>query len=121
MNAKQLTKYGRRIPRTPGWYVDTGTRQGSGGMGLMGPFDDEIEAKMASMRAESYHREYGIKDEPHERFCVPSSLSIRYSADGNVCMVWRDGEPIRCPTQRDMDTLPVGPDMTADEVDALEF
>jgi len=89
-------------------------------MGLMGPFDDEIEAKMASMRAESYHREFGIKDEPHERFCVPSSLSIRYSADGSVCMVWRDGEPIRCPTQRDMDTLSVGQDMTDDDVALLD-
>ena len=86
----------------------------------MGPFDDEIEAKMASMRAESYHREFGIKDEPHERFFVPSSLSIRYSADGSVCMVWRDGEPIRCPTQGDMDRLPVGPDMADDEIEQLD-
>lgn len=45
---------------------------------------------------------------------------IRYSEDGTVCMVWRDGEPDRCPTQEDMDTLPVGRDMTADEIEQLE-
>ena len=28
---------------------------------------------------------------------------IRYSADGTVCMVYRDCEPLRCPTQHDMD------------------
>lgn len=45
---------------------------------------------------------------------------IRYSADGTVCMVWADGEPVRCPTQRDMDTLPVGEDMTEDDVARLD-
>jgi hypothetical protein len=35
-------------------------------------------------------------------------------------MVWRDGEPLRCPTQRDMDTLPVGADMSDDEVAQLD-
>jgi len=45
---------------------------------------------------------------------------IRYNADASVCMVWRDGEPLRCPTQRDMDTLPVGADMSDDEVAQLD-
>lgn len=45
---------------------------------------------------------------------------IRYSQDGSVCMVWRDGEPVRCPTQDDMDTLPVGEDMTDDESESVE-
>ena len=45
---------------------------------------------------------------------------IRYSADGSICMVWRDGEPIRCPTQGDMDRLPVGPDMADDEIEQLD-
>lgn len=44
---------------------------------------------------------------------------IRYSADGSVSMVYRDGEPVRCPTQEDMDTLPVGPDMTDDDIESL--
>ena len=64
------TKYGRPMPRQPGWYVDTGTRPGSGGMGLIGPLASESEARDESMRAESYHRQYGIADEPHERFFV---------------------------------------------------
>lgn len=45
---------------------------------------------------------------------------IRYSSDATICMVWSDGEPVRCPTQEDMDTLPVGEDMTDDEVESLE-
>ena len=45
---------------------------------------------------------------------------IRYSEDGTISMVWAAGEPVRCPTQDDMDSLPVGKDMTADEVDSLE-
>jgi hypothetical protein len=68
--ATERTKYGRHMPRQPGWYVDTGTRLGSGGMGLIGPFRDEQEARTESMRAESYHRQFGIDDELHERFFV---------------------------------------------------
>ena len=45
---------------------------------------------------------------------------IRYSADGSINMVYCDGEPVRCPTDQDMDTLPVGPDLTADEIESLE-
>ena len=56
-----------------------------------------------------------------ERFIADSPAEqIRYSADGSVCMVWRDGEPIRCPTQRDMDTLSVGQDMTDEDINQLE-
>lgn len=44
---------------------------------------------------------------------------IRYSEDGSVSMVWAEGEPIRCPTQEDIDTLPVGEDMTDEEVENL--
>lgn len=36
---------------------------------------------------------------------------IRFSADGSISMVYCDGDPVRCPTQNDMDTLPVGEDM----------
>ena len=45
---------------------------------------------------------------------------IRFSPDGSVNMVWCDGEPVRCPTQDDMDNLPVGDDMTADEIEQLD-
>jgi hypothetical protein len=51
---------------------------------------------------------------------MTTTEEIRYSEDGTICMVWADGEPVRCPTQGDMDTLPVGEDMTADEVDRLD-
>jgi len=45
---------------------------------------------------------------------------IRFNRDGTVCMVYRDGEPVRCPTGDDMDRLPVGDDMDEDEVDNLD-
>jgi len=45
---------------------------------------------------------------------------IRFSADGGVSMVWEDGEPARCPTQDDMDSLPVGDDMSEEEIELLD-
>ena len=45
--------------------------------------------------------------------------TIRYSSDGTMCMVWQDGKPVRCPTQDDMDALPVGDDMTEEELAQL--
>ena len=48
--------------------------------------------------------------------CVETEI-IRFSADGLKCMVYYDGEPIRCPTQNDMDRLPVGPDLDDDDDD----
>ena len=45
---------------------------------------------------------------------------IRFSADGFVSMVWADGQAVRVPTQQDLDILPVGDDMTEDEVAGLE-
>jgi hypothetical protein len=44
---------------------------------------------------------------------------IRFSAYGSINMVWCDGSPVRCPTQHDMDTLPVGGDMSDDEIATL--
>jgi hypothetical protein len=61
-----------------------------------------------------------VTDEEWEAAQGTGYTSIRYSADGAICMVWRDGEPLRCPTQRDMDTLPVGADMSDDEVAQLD-
>jgi len=46
--------------------------------------------------------------------------TIRYSSDASVCMVWSDGEPVRCPSQHDMDNLPVGGDMDEDELAQCE-
>jgi len=48
------------------------------------------------------------------------TLYIRYSKDNTICMVWDETTPVRCPTQHDMDTLPVAEDMTDDEVDQLD-
>ena len=45
---------------------------------------------------------------------------IRFSADGSVSMVWSGGEAVRVPTQQDLDILPVGDDMTEDEVAGLD-
>lgn len=47
---------------------------------------------------------------------------IRFSGDGAISIVWdtEKDEAIRCPTQHDMDTLPVGPDLTAEEIDQIE-
>jgi hypothetical protein len=49
-----------------------------------------------------------------------STARIRFSVDGSVCLVWADGQPLRVPTQHDMDTLPVGDDLTADELAGLD-
>ena len=45
---------------------------------------------------------------------------IRFSADGSVSMVWSGGDAVRVPTQQDLDRLPVGDDMTDDEVAGLD-
>ena len=45
---------------------------------------------------------------------------IRHSENGCISMVWRDGEPLRCPTQDDTDNLPVGDDMTDEEIEVLD-
>jgi hypothetical protein len=45
---------------------------------------------------------------------------IRYSPDGSVNMVYEDGEPVRCPTQWDMDMLPVGCDLDDDEIESFD-
>jgi hypothetical protein len=49
-------------------------------------------------------------------------LTIRHSNDGSVSMVWDTDadEPVRCPTQDDMDTMPVGEDLTDADVERLD-
>ena len=42
------------------------------------------------------------------------------SKHGDVSIVWCDGRAIRWPTQRDMDTLPVGPVLTNREIETLD-
>lgn len=48
------------------------------------------------------------------------ATEIRFSEDGSVSMVWTGGEPVRCPTQEDMNSLPVGEDMTEEEIALLD-
>ena len=46
---------------------------------------------------------------------------IRYSPDCSISMVYSDGNPVRCPTQHDIDCLPVSSyDMTQDEIENLD-
>lgn len=45
---------------------------------------------------------------------------IRFSADCSVSIVWADGEAVRVATQEDLDGLPVGEDLTDEEVAGLE-
>lgn len=45
--------------------------------------------------------------------------TIRYSADASICIVDEDGS-FTVATQEDMDTLPVGVDLTDEEVDGLD-
>ncbi len=44
---------------------------------------------------------------------------LRYSPDATICIVQDDDGAFRVATQEDMDTLPVGEDLTADEVASL--
>lgn len=46
-------------------------------------------------------------------------ITIRYSEDANICIVDDDGE-FRVATQHDIDTLPVGDDLTEEEVEQLD-
>lgn len=54
--------------------------------------------------------------------CDASELEeeIRFSEDGRISLVWSKGEAIRCPTQHDMDTLPVGEDLTDEEIEQID-
>lgn len=45
---------------------------------------------------------------------------IRYSADAAICIVQDEDGAFRCADQQDMDTLPVGDDLTAEEIDLLD-
>jgi hypothetical protein len=47
------------------------------------------------------------------------TTTIRYSADASICLI-DDGDQFRAPTQEDMDTLPVGDDLTEDEIASIE-
>jgi hypothetical protein len=51
---------------------------------------------------------------------ITSQEEIRFSADGAISIVWADGEAVRCPTQQDMDALPVGEDLTAEEIETID-
>lgn len=45
---------------------------------------------------------------------------IRFSEDGKIIIVWdSESGPVRCPNQEDMDNLPVGEDMTEEEMEFI--
>lgn len=46
--------------------------------------------------------------------------TIRYSADASICIVETEDGDFRVATQRDMDTLPVGKDLTDEEIERLD-
>ena len=48
-----------------------------------------------------------------------TKMTIRYSEDATICMTDDDGH-FSAPTQEEMDTLPVGEDLTEDEIEGLE-
>lgn len=45
---------------------------------------------------------------------------IRFADDGLFCVVWADGQVVRFPTRYDHNTLPVGDDLTAAELQIVE-
>ena len=47
---------------------------------------------------------------------------IRFSEDASISIVWDPvaDEAVRCPTQDDMDNLPVGDDLTAEEIETID-
>jgi hypothetical protein len=47
---------------------------------------------------------------------------IRFSRDASISIVWDTAadKAVRCPTQSDMDNLPVGKDLTAKEIKTLD-
>jgi hypothetical protein len=47
---------------------------------------------------------------------------IRFSKDASISIVWdtETHKAVRCPTQSDMDILPVGRDLTAKEIKTLD-
>ena len=51
-----------------------------------------------------------------------ASEVIRFSDDGGVNIVWDTSSeaPVRVPTQHDLDTLPVGDDLTDDDIARLD-
>lgn len=48
------------------------------------------------------------------------SDTIRYSPDAKVCIVELENGDFRVATQDDMDTLPVGKDLTEEEIEKLD-
>lgn len=67
------------------------------------PLQSDIDAALADIEAQAY-----------------AGCRIRFSADCSVSMVWADGEAVRVATQEDLDVLPVGEDLTDEEVAGLD-
>ena len=53
---------------------------------------------------------------------ITPELVLRFHSSGTM-MIWDTitNEPVRCPTQNDMDSLPVGPDMSEEEYALLSI
>lgn len=66
-----------------------------------------------------------LTGEAYYRYFIAAKFSeeIRFSEDGGVNIVWdlENDEPARMPTQEDMDTLPVGRDLTDEEIELLDY
>jgi hypothetical protein len=45
---------------------------------------------------------------------------LRRSEDGAICMVYCNGQPLRCPTEQDYETLPEGEFLSDDDIEALD-
>ncbi len=45
---------------------------------------------------------------------------IRFSADATICMKQDEDGELHAPTQEDLDNLPVGPDLTDEEIQLLD-
>lgn len=63
----------------------------------------------------------GTDEDTQQQKEIRMSEVIRYSKSGSICIVWdkTTNEAVRCPTQDDMDRLPVGKDLTAAEIATL--
>ena len=64
-------------------------------------------------------RETIMLSQPDDCECKCDMAQIRYSKDGAVCIVQENGN-FRVATQSDMDTLPIGADLSLEEIDMLD-
>ena len=51
---------------------------------------------------------------------MENTMTIRYSEDATICVTDDGDGTFSVPTQDEMDTLPVGDDLTPEEIDGME-